>query len=229
MPGKAQEKPGVRRIQVEEGKIKREKFGLQNNCVKPTHWRVKNNVKHLRFDESTESILVPPKSMKSIGITVDATDLKSRVYRGDAEVWCLDCEGPCSQVRSRVPFEIAVVKPPVPTTQAQLASRYREILAAELAKSQAAVAPDAREMLDKILEDGAALAIKTGDSKKIIDSLENVEKLARALVEYGEKQGERPPGTSFAARSRWNAPVFVTIYSVRRAMAAICPLFPFCK
>lgn len=227
MPGKAQEAPGSRRIQVEAGKIKHDSFTIQSKCLKPTHWRVKNKVKNLRFNEPAKSVLIPPRSIKTIGITINAVKLKSRVYQGYVEVGCLDCQGTCGTKRSRVPFEITVVEPQ-PRTQAQLASEYDEILAAELAKSQAAVDPAAQKMLDKILDDGATLAIKTGDTKKIEESFKNVVKLGRALVEYGEKQGERPPGTSFAARRKWNAPVFITIYSVRKALAVICPLFPFC-
>ena len=230
MPGKAQEAPGSRKIQVEAGKIKHDSFTIRNNCLKATHWRVKNKVKNLRFDESTKSVLIPPQSTKTMGITVNATKLKSRVYQGYVEVGCLDCQGTCATKRSRVPFEITVVQAQAQTqTSAQLAIQYHKILADKLAKSQAAVTPDAQEMLDKILERGAEVAIETGDSEKIKESLKNVEKLARALVEYGEKPGERPPGTSFAARSRWNAPVVITPESIRRALAALCPLFPFCK
>jgi hypothetical protein len=230
LPAAAQAKLKIR---VPEETSARATITLQNNCAEPHIFRVilTEKVEYVRFQEPAEAISIPAKSTKKLGVIFDATDLqKKKSYSGTIQSECTDCAaGKCHIDRLVVPYKITVTEPPVPTTQAQLASRYRKILVAELAKSQAAMAPDAREMLYKILEDGAALAIKTGDSKKIKESFKNVEKLAQALVEYGEKQGERPPGTSFAARSRWSAPVVITISSVRKALASVCPLFPFCK
>lgn len=230
LPAAAQAKLKIR---VPEGTSVRATITLQNNCPEPHIFRVSltEKVEYVRFQEPTEAISIPGSSPKVLGIIFNAANLQNKKsYIGTIQSECTDCVGvaKCSIDRLVVPYQIKVTEPPVPTTQAQLASMYRKILAAELAKSQADVTPDAQEMLDKILEQGAKVAIETGDKKKIEESLENVKKLARALVEYGEKPGERSPGTNFAARRKWNPPFFITIYSVRKAKAAICPLFPFC-
>lgn len=222
------------KIRVPDGTSTRATITIQNNCPEPHIFRVSltEKVEYVRFQERAEAISVPGSSTKKLGIIFNAADLNEKVtYRGTIQSECTDCvaAAKCSINRLVVPYQIKVTEPPVPTTQAQLASRYRKTLANELAKSQAAQTPDAREMLDKILDQGAKVAIETGNKKKIEESFKNVKKLARALVEYGEKPGQRPPGTSFAARSRWNAPVAITPESVRRALATLCPLFPFCR
>ena len=104
---------------LEEGKTTRATLTIGNRCSKPHRFRIKNSLKYLRFEASTESILIAPGSNTQLWAVFDATGLRSKVYEDDVLVECLDCKKEkstrCTQDKDKVPVELTVtsrVAPP---------------------------------------------------------------------------------------------------------------------
>lgn len=226
-PATAQNEPVVWRAEAEAGKTDRESFPMRNPCVQPHRFSVKISAKYLRFDVPTDSVLIAGGSIQSLGVLIDATGLKSQIYRSKIEIACLDCkpDKTCSLKTKEVKVELNVI---ASRAQSQLASEYQSLLNAELVRLNARVAPNAQPLLDEIIKHGASVFVETGDDTRKEEAFNNLKKFAEALVKYGEKMPEPPPGKSFTTRSRENEPVLITKKSVQKARAGVCPLFPFC-
>lgn len=100
-------------IQVEEGKSGVQNLKINNDCLKPRHFRIKNKIKYLRI-ELADDILIEPNSSKLIEMVFNATRLKSKVYRDQVVVICLDCKNkPECKIRdrNRVFIKMTVTKP----------------------------------------------------------------------------------------------------------------------
>lgn len=213
---------------AEAGTTERASFFVENRCVQPHRFRVKINVKYLHFDEPADSVLVAGGSTRTLPVLIDATGLKSQVYRSKFETECLDCkqEKNCTLRRTDVMVELNVIES---RAKSELAAKYQARLKAELVRLHASVAPNAQPLLDEIVKHGASVFVDTGDDTRKEESFNNLEKFAETLVKYGEKIPKPPLGNSFVTRSRQNEPVLITKKSVQKARAGVCPLFPFCK
>jgi hypothetical protein len=217
-------------VRVPEGRSAPGSIGLANKC-KETHLfraSLKNDAGYIRFKEQADSVRIKPASKKNLDLVFDAAHLEQGVYRGVVQWECIDCKDKrkCVIPAGEVSYEMTVIELP---EISQLASKYRTLLNEVLNKAGAVMDDDARTEVHGILKQGASLVIKSGAEDRIEESYENVKKFAEALVSNAEKNTQPSAGNSFAARSRWNAPVVITISSVRKALAAVCPLFPFCK
>lgn len=100
------------RFEIEEGQTIRDDLALRNRCKEPHVWRIKSQIKYLRFEQPTDEILIPANETKLIGMAFDATGLKSKVYNDKFIVECLDCKKGkgCHQDRSELPIEMTVIK-----------------------------------------------------------------------------------------------------------------------
>lgn len=114
LPTNAQENQAGWRVVLEEGKTTRATLTIGNRCSEPHRFRVKNKIKYLRFEASTESILIAPGSNTHLSALFDATGLKSKVYEDEVLVECLDCKKEkstkCTQNKDKVPVELTVTR-----------------------------------------------------------------------------------------------------------------------
>lgn len=101
------------RFSIESGSQKRSNVAMNNRCLSPHRFRIKSNVKYLRFERPTDAILIGPAATEQVGAVFDATNLKPKVYRDKVVVECLDCkkERGCSQDRDELTVEMTVMVP----------------------------------------------------------------------------------------------------------------------
>ncbi|HST21067.1 MAG TPA: hypothetical protein VLR90_08120 [Blastocatellia bacterium] len=97
---------------IEEGKAVRKEVGISNTCLEPHIFRIKNEIKYIRFEEPTNAIPVGASSVKQIGLVFDTKGLKSKVYSDKLVVECRDCKkgGKCNLFRHEITIEMNVIK-----------------------------------------------------------------------------------------------------------------------
>lgn len=106
----------VWRVELKEGETASSSLSINNHCAAAHSFRVTSKLKSLRFNESTDSVLIEASGSKRIAASFDARGLKSRVYGGKVDIECLDCkkEQGCSQDRDELALEMNVIKSVMP-------------------------------------------------------------------------------------------------------------------
>lgn len=123
LPSSAQKGPPIPpappagwRFEIEVGKRLPSTLGINNTCRGSHLFRIKSNIKYLRFGERTDRIEVGPASARTVKVLFDATGLKSGKYHDKVIVECIDCkrERTCHQDREELVVDMTVTKAPAP-------------------------------------------------------------------------------------------------------------------
>jgi hypothetical protein len=77
---------------VGEGKQYRDFLILNNFCRVAARFRVKSKNKHIKFEQSTDSILIGPGGEVNLRFIFDAAGLENKTYNDKITIKCLDCE-----------------------------------------------------------------------------------------------------------------------------------------
>jgi hypothetical protein len=112
--------------ELAEGETVNGTVNITNRCKAPHNFRIREEIKYLSFQESTESILIAPGPPKPLNVKFDATGLKPKVYKDELIVECLNCkkEKGCIQDKDKIPVQLTVKpKPPVDGSSGSIMGR----------------------------------------------------------------------------------------------------------
>ena len=233
-PAAAQAAPAVsQKITLEKGKTTRWELILNNKCLKPHRFGVKSSVKYIRFDEPT-SVLLAPAAGHVFGALIDATKLKSGVYKTIVFWDCPDCkkEDKCSKKeRNEIPIDIIVTEAQkqAPTyTLSELVSRFSNIVKDTLKDADAELDEEASKLVDQMINQGAAVIIDQKAFDLVNEADGNLKKFCQRAVEYAEKEANKKPMSAMSFAAVVPAKTKVTGAVIKQVRKDVCPMFPFC-
>jgi endo-1,3-1,4-beta-glycanase ExoK len=109
-PVTAQKTPTGFVYELAEGETVTGTVRITNRCKAAHNFRIREDIKYLSFQESTESIQIAPGAPKPLDVKLDATGVKPKVYEDKLVVECLNCkkEKGCTQDRDIIPVQLTV-------------------------------------------------------------------------------------------------------------------------